>query len=358
MATKLIHRCGLIFSVLIFVLPQTLTAQFVHSAFTEASVAYVGLSGLGMNFASANPAILSTLPDNHRFALTLEADHNNIETSFKDDLQDFSLQFAITSRLTIAIAQSERTFPTQANAFRGSRDDPFLRHPLRFLVFGYQQDWSAGIGVQLKTDLSLGLAVRHENYTVVPPYLGPVTFGQSFRTFDLGLRRSAQRLNAGLVFRNFIKNRTTKPFTQPLRFVNITDPTQSFDWDPMQFKGVAFEPKLALEGGVHWMATSHWQLLGDISSRGEYALGLRWRVFSKFFITTGNGKRFDRIYSDAAVTYTALGGQFQKDKFALGLTWIIPRRSGRNQIVLMPYGTYNLNQITNNRLLIAGALSL
>lgn len=358
MSTKLIQRCGIIIFVLVFVLPQIATAQFVQSAFTEASVARLGLSGLGMNFASANPAILSNLPVNQRFILTLEADHNNFETTFKDDLPDLSIQVAITSRLIFALAQSKRAVPSQANANRGHRDDPFLQHPLRFLVFGHQQDWSAGIGVQLQADLCLGLAVRHENYTVVPPALGPVAFGQSFRTFDLGLRKSVPRLNAGLVLRNLIKNRTTKPFTQPLRFVNLTDPTQSFDWNPLQFNGVAFEPKFALEGGVLWTAGSHWELLGDMSSRGEYALGLRWRVFSKFSVTSGNGRRFDRVYSDATVTYTALGGQFQNDKFALGLTWIIPRRAGRNQIVSMPYGTYDLTQVTNNRLLIAGSFSL
>jgi hypothetical protein len=241
---------------------------------------------------------------------------------------------------------------------RGSRDDPARTHPLRFLSFGYQQDWSAGIGVQLKANLSAGITIRHENYTVLPAYLGPFPFAQSFRVFDFGLRKSGRKLNFGLVLRNFYSNRTTETFTQPIRFINLSDPTQSFDWYPHQFNGVVLKPKFNLESGVHWLVSTHWQLLGDLSSRMEYALGLRWRVFSKLFITAGNGKRFDRIYSDAAVTYTALGGQFQKDKFALGLTWIIPRRNGRNQVVFMPYGTYNLDQITKHSLLIAGALSL
>jgi hypothetical protein len=109
MSRKLVHCCALtLILVLIFVFPQTSRAQFTYSAFTEASVAYMGLAGLGMDFASANPAILSALLDNRRFALTLEANHNDIETAFKDDLPDFSLQFAITSRLTIAMAQSAR----------------------------------------------------------------------------------------------------------------------------------------------------------------------------------------------------------------------------------------------------------
>ncbi len=200
--------------------------------------------------------------------------------------------------------------------------------------------------------------MRHENYSVLPANLGPFSLGQSFRTFDLGIRRSSPKFNFGLVFRNLFRNRTTKPFSQPLKFVNLNDPTQSFDWYPTQFNGVAFEPQFNLEGGIHWLVSSHWQLLGDISSRQEYALGLRWRVVSKLFITTGTGKRFDRIYAGEAATYTTLGGQFQKDKFAIGLTWVIPTRSGRHQLVPMPYGTYDLNQITNHRLLIAGALSL
>ncbi len=359
MCKTLLHRRLFIsLAVITFILPQPAQAQLASSAFAEASVAYIGLTGLGMDFVSANPAILSDLPHNHRFACTLEATHNNLRTSFKDNLPDFVLQLAITSRLTIALAQSERAPASEAHANRGSRDDPFLRHPLNFLVFVYQQDWSAGIGLQLKSNLSVGIAMRHENYSVVPANLGPFSLGQSFRAFDLGIRSSSKKFNLGLVFRNLFRNRTTRPFSQPLEFVNLNDPSQSFAWYPMQFNGVAFEPKFAFEGGVHWIVSSHWQLLGDVSSRKEYALGLRWRVLSRLFITTGTGKRFDRIYSDEAATYTSLGGQFQKEKFALGLTWIISTRSGRNQIVSMPYGTFDLRQITNKRLLIAGALSL
>lgn len=357
MSTTFVFR-RVLFAVFLFILPKISVAQFAYSAFTEASAAYVGLSGLGMSFASANPAILSPLTPNHRLALALDVDHNNIKTTFKDELPDFSLHVAVTSRLIVAIGQSERAPASEAHAGRSSRDDPFGMHPLRFLVFSYQQNWSAGIGLQLKADFSIGIAMRHENYTVLPAYLGPFPFAQNFRVFDLGFRKSNQTLNWGLVFRNLIINRTTKPFTQSLRFVNLNDPTQSFDWYPNQFNGVAFKPKFNLEGGAHWLVSSHWQLLGDLTLRKEYALGLRWRVFSKFFITTGTGKRFDRIYKDEAVTYTTLGGQFQKDKFSLGLTRLIQTRSGRNLIVSMPYGTYNLSQITNHRLLIAGALSL
>jgi len=359
MCKTLPRRCLLIsLAVIAFIPPQIVQAQLASSAFTEASVAYIGLTGLGVDFVSANPAILSDLSHNHRFACTLEATHNNLQTSFKDKLPDFVLQLAITPRLTIALAQSERAPGSEAQANRNSRDDPFFRHPLHFLVFAYQQDWSAGIGLQLKSNLRAGVAMRHENYLVVPANLGPFSLGQSIQAFDFGIRRSSKKFNLGLVFRNLFRNRTTKPFSQPLKFVNLNDPSQSFAWYPMQFNGVAFAPKFALEGGVHWVASSHWHLLGDVSSRKEYALGLRWRVFSRLFITTGTGKRFDRIYSDEAATYTSLGGQFQKEKFALGLTWIISTRSGRNQIVSMPYGMFNLRQITNNRLLIAGALSL
>jgi hypothetical protein len=252
------------------------------------------------------------------------------------------------------LAQSKRARSSQADARRSGRN-PFFEHPLRFMLFDYQQDWSAGLGLQLKHNLGVGIAMRHENYAV---YTSVFPFLQSFRTFDLGLRRSAQRLNVGLVFRNLISDRTTTPYTQPVQFINLNDPTQSFNWNPTQFSSIAFEPQFNLEGGVHWIASSHWQFLGDVSSRKEYALGLRWRVVSKFSFTTGTGKRFDRIYTRSSVTYTTLGGQFQHDKFALGPTWIIPLSSNTNHIVSMPYGTYTLIQMTYHRLLIAAALAL
>jgi hypothetical protein len=299
--------------------------------------------------------MLSDLSDGKRFAYILEATDRNIRVTFKDELPDFALQLAITSRLTIAFTQSKRAVSSEAHAHRASRDDPLFRHHLRSLIFSYQQDWSAGIGFHLKSSFSVGMSIRHENYVVFPVYLGFST-DQSFRTFDLGLRKSSKRFNLGLVFRNLLRNRTTEPFSQPI-FI-VMSPDSIIAWHPTQFPAVAFKPKFALEGGIHWLVSSHWQLLGDVSSQKEYALGLRWRVFSKFFITTGTGKRFDRIYVNEAATYTSLGGQFQHTKFALGLTWIIPTRSGRNRIVSMPYGNYNLSQITNHRLLIAAALSL
>jgi hypothetical protein len=165
-------------------------------------------------------------------------------------------------------------------------------------------------------------------------------------------------VNVGLVFRNLFSDRTTDSYTEPVQFINLNDPTQSFDWYPSQFKSIAFEPQFNLEGGVHWIASSHWQFLGDVSSRKEYALGLRWRVVNKFSFTTGTGKRFDRLYTHRPITYTTIGSQFQHDKFALGLTWIIPLSNHTDRIISMPYGSYTLIQTTYHRLLIAAALAL
>lgn len=331
-------------------------AQYTYSAFAEGSVAYVALSGLGINFAAANPATLNDIANGNRFAYILEATDGNIDETFENDLPDFALQMAIMQRLSIALAQSERALFSEASAFRAGGDDPFGQHPLRFLAFVYQQNWSVGVGYRFNSGVGMGVSMRHESYAVFPWTLAAFPAGQNFRTFDLGFRKSDKRLNWGVVLRNFLKDRTTTPYSEPITLV--TGDGSRILWHPTQFPGISFEPKFAVEAGIHWVVSSHWQLLGDVSSRKEYALGLRWRVFSKFFFTAGSGKRFDRIYTDEAVKYGALGAQFQDQRFAVAVTWIIPARSGRNRIVQTSYGNYDLRQLTNHQLLIGVAFSL
>lgn len=326
-------------------------AQLAYSTFTESAVAYAALAGLGINFSAANPAILGTLPPDKRFAYTLDANEKNVEITFKDKFPDYCLQLAVTSRLTIAFTQTERQAFTTAVAFQRGVD-----HPLGGLTFSYLEDWSVGVGYSIKPTLSAGLAMRHEAYAVTPMRLAPFSFWQQFRTFDLGIRKAGARFNFGIIFRNLIKNRTTEPFNQPV-LIQIANSDSVIAWNPASFPGIAAEPAFRMECGAQWLISSHWQLLADLSSRREYALGLRWRVLSTFFMTTGTGKRFDRIYDSEAVTYSSLGGQFQHKSFVLGLTWIIPTRSGRTSLVQLPYGSYHLRQETRHQLLIGFALS-
>lgn len=324
-------------------------AQLAYSTFTEGSVAYAALSGLGMDFSAANPAVLCGLPPGKRVAYVVDAINDD---AFLNEFPNSSLQLALASRLTIAFAQTKQQVDTFAGA---SRRGP--AHPLRDLFFGYQQDWAVGAGFQIKPALHAGLVMRHEGYLVVPHSLGPYSFWQQFRSFDMGFRKTGTRFNFGLVLRNLVKDRASKPYNQPVR-IRIAGTDSIIVWNPVSFPGIAFEPAFKLEGGLHWLISSHWQLLADWTSRKEYAYGLRWRVFSALFITTGTGKRFDRIYDDEAVTYTTLGSQFQHKSFALGLTWIIPTRQGRTRFVSSPHGSYEIRQNPHHRLLIGLALSL
>lgn len=334
---------------------SALHAQFVSSSFGEASTAQIALSGLGANFSFSNPALLCDMPKLQRFAVILEADHQNAETVFKDDFPDFALHLKLHERVTVGLARSERNAYSLSYALRSGADEPFYQHPLGELQFEFGQDWAIGIGYKFRLNWNVGVTMRHEKYQTLAFPLG-LLLQQTFRAFDFGVRKSTAKLDFGLVLRNAIDDRITKPLPGPIR-IRVA-PDSLIVWDANAFPNIANEPSFAAETGLVWRASSHWSFLGDVTTRKEYALGLRWRVFSKFYITTGTGKRFDRIYAAEAVTYTTLGGQFQNQKLALGLTWIIPTREGRNSFVQQSYGQYELRQITNHRLLLAVGVSL
>jgi len=337
------------------ILCERAPAQYVHSAFVEASTAYVALSELGNNFAFANPATLRNLPEGSRLAYSLQVTNNNFKFAFKNELPDFSLQFQITDRITIGIGKSENSHLSEATANRFN-DDTMPQHPLEYLIFSYQQDWGIGLGLQLKRNFSAGITMRHEQYRITPAAFFPFILGQDFRTFDIGFRKTFDRLFCGLVLRNIISNRTTDAIDQPIEIFISNGST--ITWHPTDFPGIAFKPKFAAEIGLQWVANSHWQILGDFSSRKEHGFGIKWRVFSKFFITAGSGKRFDRVYTDKAVNYMTLGTQLRWQKFAFAATWVIPSRSGRNQFVDDSSGAYELQQLTNHQLLIGAVFSL
>jgi len=339
-----------IFALLLF--HHVATAQLAYSPFTEASVAYVALSGPTVNFARGNPAALAWMHKHARFSYNLENNQNHLDSP----IQNFALRMAVTPRLTLAVGQWQWTATTGAVAGRSFVDDPLWQHPLRWIGFGYRQKMSAGLGFQITPHLALGIATRQEEYSATPTFKSSLGITREYRTLDFGISLASHWFNGGIVFRNFrwfhLSGDMPPQITGPL------NDGSSFTWNPAAFTGIAFAPQSAVEAGVQGVVNSHLQILGDLSSRKEYALGLKLQILPMFSLSAGQGERFDRIYKEVAMRYAALGAQLQLERFALAVTWIAPRRAGHYRFVETADGQFEVRQQTNHQLLMGMAFFL
>lgn len=331
---------------------QTAHAQLAYSPFTEASVAYIALNGPGANFARANPAVLVT-PDQPRgFQYYLE---NNLD-HFDSPLQNFSLHLAVTSRLSLGVGRWRNTANTGAYASGPYFASSFV-HPLARIDFGYQQDLTVGAAFQINRHLAIGLSMREEEYTTSPLIRRDLLAKTQYRTFDFGLRHTSRRFNSGIVYRNFSRRQFSKTPLPPAK-QTLADGSE-FTWDPLAFySDIALEPKSAVEAGAQWMLHSRLQVLGDISSRREYALGLRLKVFPWLSLTGGRGERYDRIYKERTAKYISLGSQLHYNQFNAAVTWIAPIRRADYRFIETAMGKFGIYQLTNHHLLMGIGFSL
>jgi hypothetical protein len=317
-------------------------AQYPYSAFNEASAAYTALSGVGLNFAAGNPAILGLFPEDQRFALLIEAALDDLNSNVDDIVPDFALQVAMNRRLVFAFSMSRHGAATESQGTRTASPDDFMSPRLSFMSFFNRENWNLGVGYNLKSNLGAGAALRQQEYSLFSAPYDDYLVKQEYWSLDLGLMKNDERLHWGLALRNLAWARTTLQNSEP--FVIYSMYPDAIAWGPEQFPGLTFEPKLALEGGIRWLAYSSWELLFDASTRKELALGLRWKTFSQATLSGGIAGRYDRLWSAEPITYGTIGAQFHIHKFAAALTWIVPLEAAADQTVATPIGEFLLSQ--------------
>lgn len=330
---------------------STVQAQFAYSAFTDGAVANLSLTGRGVNFARGNPAALPFALNGRQVSFALEGSQPHLELPLVS--YGYGLTFSLNSRFTLAIGQWDGTATTDAVALKSQPVDD--TSPLDYVTFNYRQKWSAGLSYRAADDLAVGIVMRHEAYSFIPwpsRELGGVL---DYRTFDLGLHRSGNRITYGVVLRNFV--RETRGSRTLQEITRRTNDGVVVTWNPADFAGIRFEPKSSVEAGIGWQVNARMQLLADFSSEKEYALGILVKPLAQLALTAGRGERYDRIYDKMAVRYGALGAQFEHDNVALALTWIVPARRGREHKIGTSEGNYAVRQETNHQLLLGVALS-
>ncbi|MCA9734685.1 hypothetical protein KC799_21310 [candidate division KSB1 bacterium] len=330
-------------------------AQLTYSALSDASMANLALSELGVDFAFANPASLAAQSANGRFAFAGEMTNGYDFDYYKNEPIDFFLAFSLNKKLNFGFARSDREGRSLATAL-GSLSQFELGHPFGSLQFNYNQSWSIGLALRLNSHSNVGLTLRHQSYTTDLFNIPGLSFQQSFQSLDLGVQQKHGRLSWGATLRNALSFRTTPSLENAV--VRIVDANgDEISWSPLQYSGIEFEPKRAFEAGISWQVHRKYQILLDATTREEITYGVRWNIFSKFYLTGGNGRRYDRIYNDEILEYATLGAQFKTEVLNIGIAWVIPTRQGRSQAIETKTGQYLVQQNTEHRLLIGFAFT-
>jgi len=324
-----------LFALLIF--SPIVSGQFANSAFSDAAVAYVATTGNDFNFARGNPAGVFS-PANSRLTLAFETNPDH----FDSPTQQFTLSYQINPLLRLSVGRWHPTATSGMTASRLGLNDP---DPLEELSFTYRQDWCAGLGYRMHPNLFWGLSVRQEFYSARTKFATGWEDESEFLACDLGGYFRMQHFSFGLVLRNLLNHQ--------LDAGSSTLPNGvSGAWYAATFSGVHFQPERALEAGIGWQPISLAQMLVDVTSLGEYALGMITQPFDWLSVRGGIGRRYDRIDAENPVDYGAVGMQCRIQSITLGASFIAPFDAGRQQKVTTSEMSYLVDQYTNHQILI------
>lgn len=321
----------------LFIFSPVVSGQFANSAFSDAAVAYVAATGNELNFARGNPAGVFS-PANSRLTLAFETNLNH----FDSPTQSFALSFQINPVLRLSVG---RWYPTATTGMDASGPGWYNRNVLSGLSFTYRQDWCAGLGYQMRPNLFWGLSVRQEFYSATSNFVSGWEEESEFLAGDLGGYFRLRYFSFGLVLRNLLNHQ--------LDAGSSTLPNGvSGAWYASTFSGVHFQPERTLEAGIGWQPISRAQVLVDVTSLGEYALGMITQPFDWLSVRGGIGQRYDRIDAENAVDYGAVGMQCRIRSITLGASFIAPFDAGRQQRVKTPEMQYIVEQATNHQILV------
>lgn len=310
--------------------------QMVESAFVDGQSAFVASRQPGLTFA-LNPAVLGTLASGRQHRLLLEGSVSHYPRLSSVDFPDFELVYHPSRRLAVALRKSALMPRPVVGLRRMAGSAPRTPLPFRVGEFWYRQDWSVGVGAALNPSWRGGLTLRREVYFTFPTEL-------TYWTADLGVQwQRYDWLRLGAIVRNLVwKRMEDGVFT--FAYQVASGDIRVASWDPTTFRATATSPRRSLEAGVWLGPLSHWQFLFDVSSRGEYAWGIRWRVAGPVYVVGGEFHRYDRIFDGGKITGNSVGLQIQLARVGLGFSAVFPTKKSPEMRARTPYGDFEVNQ--------------
>jgi len=310
--------------------------QFLFSAFANGQCAYLAANQPGVSFLS-NPAILSNNVVSKKVHLIFDADINTtFRQVFEREFPDMELWWKVFDGLCLSFKKQYLIH----SPFSGYHRNPFTegQKPLPRLVYGpefrYEQNWSFGLGHRISQKIFSGLTLKREIFYT--------TYSDAkYWLIDIGMQ---WQLNKQLRFAAAGRNLLTTSKKSGQREYYYEDEHGRLrieTWDPSFFNATHSKPERYLEIGACYNLFSRFQILADMSTREEFAWGIRWRFYKGFHIVGGESHRYDQIYKKAKVIYDAIGFQFIAKRFQIAFSGIFPTKIDHvYREIETPYGTF------------------
>ncbi len=302
--------------VLLLMLPVSLFAQGLTATSYAPTGAYVASSVPVANFGIGNPAALLDRMPSNQYAMSVLVPFFNVK-SMINNLPEFIGQFRISRKFLFLLANSQRISATSIHASRL----PVPGSPNKYdLSWGFSQSWAAGAQYHFSPDLRLGLSFRNVRYgagAFLIDYeqtrLYSAAAPQKYLVLDLGAQYDWNRWHFGLVLRNLAQKSLYRSSTyltyNGQRLTNMS-----------RYPGIQLEPRFKAELGVRWAIWPEHgtQLMMDVTSLGELALGAQQRLLGKAVLSAGVASRYDPIDLSSKVNYWSAGLKYRLKGITFG----------------------------------------
>ncbi|MDQ7053381.1 MAG: hypothetical protein Q9P14_10970 [candidate division KSB1 bacterium] len=258
------------------------------------------------------------MPTNH-YAMSVLVPIFNVK-SMINNFPEFIGQFRVSEKFLFLLANSQRISATSIHASRL----PVPGSPNTYdLSWGFSQSWAAGVQYHFSPDLRLGLSFRNVRYgggAFLIDYeqtrLHFAAAPQKYIVLDFGAQYDWNRWHFGLVLRNLVQ----KSLYQSSTYLTYNGQRLT---DMSRYPGIQLEPGFKAELGVRWAIWPEHgtQLLMDVTSLSEMALGAQQRLLGKAVLSAGVASRYDPIDLSNKVNYWSAGLEYHLKGITFGAVY-------------------------------------
>ncbi len=273
---------------------------------TNANVAYTGPT---VNFSLGNPAAVpqSLFSSEKKYSLLLDLGSWSTSRLLRT-MPDLTLYYRLSSNLIFNLATTQNTPPevlladfTPADGGTGSS-----------ITWTGRQSWAMGLTYRYSPALRLGIAVRTLGFTTRAREATPGLYTsyppgiiQSYYGIDLGAHYQMKNLTLGVVLQEYVKMDSPE-YVDGAAYFGLSDGVKTAP-------NVRLAPRRNAKFGLAWdvLPKTKSQLLADVNTLGEYALGVRQGVFSNTTFMAGWARKLHPLYENLKNDILSAGLEFK-----------------------------------------------
>ncbi len=283
-------------------------SQAVNTAVTMPTNASVAYTGPTVNFSLANPAAAPTdfFTTGKKYSLLLDPGSLAFKQN-RRNLPDVTLYYRLTSNLLFNLATSQNA---SRDIVRADFTTPEGGNA-QTMSWTARQTWAMGLTYRYTPALRLGIAVHNQEFraqeqSAAPGYQPALATEKSYLGLDLGMQYQRKNLTLGMVVRTFYGG-DDQQFARSFGYFGLSDALKTAP-------NVRLRPRSRAEFGMAWdvLPKTNTQLLADVNTLGEVALGVRQGLSSKATFMAGWARKQHPLFEN-----------WQNDIFSTGLEFTL-----------------------------------